>query len=404
MKEYYYLDNASTTWPKPEPVYRFMDEFFRCYGVNPGRSGYELVIEAEKMVVETRRLLATFFGYSGDFQRVVFTQNATDSLNIVFHGLLRRGDHVVTTRTEHNSVLRPLHALEQQGVIETTYVEHDERGYVDPDRIGAAVRPRTRLVVVNHASNVLGTVQDLRRIGRIVAKTPALLVVDACQSAGAIPVHCEAMHIDVLTFTGHKGLYGPMGIGGMIVPEHVDIHPVRVGGTGVDSNNPEPSAEYPHRLEAGTLNIPGIAGLNAAQKWCADLGREQSKKPALAHAEACLAAMESIYGREVALVRQLEECFRSIPNVTVHGPRGDQPRVATLSIGFDKLPPTRAGEILDADYHLCVRPGLHCAPLVHRDAQMIEHEGLVRFSLGYFNDEEDIDQAMKAVTEIAESF
>ncbi|MGA8262372.1 MAG: aminotransferase class V-fold PLP-dependent enzyme [Arenicellales bacterium] len=404
MKEHYYLDNGSTTWPKPEPVYRFIDEFFRRWGVNPGRSGHEMALEAEKMTVETRRLLASFFGFDGDFERVVFTQNATDSLNIALHGLLRQGDHVVTTRTEHNSVLRPLHALESRGLIDTTYVPHDEGGYVDPERIGAAVRPGTRLVVVNHASNVLGSVQDLSRIGRIVAETDALLVVDTCQSAGVVPIHCGDMRIDVLTFTGHKGLYGPMGIGGMIVAEHVDVNPLRFGGTGVDSDNPEQPAGYPHHLEAGTLNIPGIAGLNAAQKWFAALGRGQAGDPDLEHRKACLAALEVIHGRETALVRRLEDACRTTPNVTVYGPRGDQPRVATLSIGFDDVPANKAGDILDADYHLCVRPGLHCAPLIHRDAHTVEHEGLVRFSLGYFNDDEDIDQAIKAVREIAESF
>lgn len=404
MKEHYYLDNASTTWPKPEPVYRFMDEFFRRCGVNPGRSGHDLALEAEKMTVETRRLLAAFFGFSGDFERVVFTQNATDSLNIALHGLLRPGDHVVTTRTEHNSVLRPLHTLQAEGVIEASYVPHDEHGYVDPERIGAAIRSDTRLVVVNHASNVLGSLQDLAGIGRVVAGTDALLVVDSCQSAGVVPIHCDEMHIDVLTFTGHKGLYGPMGIGGMIVAEGVDVAPLRVGGTGVDSNNPEQPAAYPHHLEAGTLNIPGIAGLNAAQKWFAELGRVETGNPDLDHAGACLAAMKTIHDRELALLRRLEDHCRSTPDVTVYGPEGDRPRVATFAIAFDKVPSGRAGEMLDADYHLCVRPGLQCAPLIHRDAHSIDHEGLVRFSLGWFNNEDDIDQAMTAVTEIAAAF
>lgn len=404
MKEHYYLDNASTSWPKPEPVYRFMDEFFREYGVNPGRSGHEMALEAERMTVETRRLLAEFFGFSGDFERVVFTQNATDSLNIALRGLLRPGNHVVTTRTEHNSVLRPLHALESEGLIDTTYVPHDEQGYVDPARIGEAVTSATRLVVVNHASNVLGALQDLAAIGRVVAKTDALLVVDTCQSAGVAPIHVDEMGIDVLTFTGHKGLYGPMGIGGLIAAEDVDIKPMRVGGTGVDSNNPEQPADYPHHLEAGTVNIPGIAGLNAAQKWFAELGRSTAGDPELGHAAACAAATSAIHDREVTLIQRLVEHCRATSGVTVYGPEAGQPRVATFSIAFDAVGSSRAGEMMDADYHLCVRPGLHCAPLIHRDAGTVGHEGLVRFSLGWFNDDEDIDQAMKAVTEIAEAF
>jgi len=404
MKEHYYLDNASTTWPKPEPVYRFMDGFFRQYGVNPGRSGHELALEAEKMTVETRRMLAAFFGFPGDFERVVFTQNATDSLNIALQGLLHPGDHVVTTRTEHNSVLRPLHALEQRGVVTTTYVPHDHQGYVDPAAVRHAVRGDTRLVVVNHASNVLGSLQDLTEIGRLVAETDALLVVDSCQSAGVVPIHCEEMHIDVLTFTGHKGLYGPMGIGGLLVAEGVEVAPLRVGGTGIDSNDPEQPAAYPHHLEAGTLNIPGIAGLNAAQKWFADLGREISDRPDLDHHDACREAMQAVHAREVAQIRQLEDACRSLDKVSLYGPRGDQPRVATLSLGFDNLASSHAGEILDADYHLCVRAGLHCAPLIHRDAGTIEQQGLVRFSLAYFNDEQDIEQAIRAVAETAEAF
>lgn len=404
MKEHYYLDNASTTWPKPEPVYEFMDRFFRDCGVNPGRSGHELALEAEKMTVDTRRMLAAFFGFSGDFERVVFTQNATDSLNIALYGLLRPGDHVVTTRTEHNSVLRPLHDLEQRGVVEVTYVPHDEQGYVDPRAVHQAIRSDTRLVVVNHASNVLGALQDLTEIGRLVAETDALLVVDSCQSAGVVPIHCDDMHIDVLTFTGHKGLYGPMGIGGMLVAEGLEVAPLRVGGTGVDSNNPEQPDAYPHHLEAGTLNIPGIAGLNAAQKWLAGLGQEDGNNSDLDHHDACLKAMANIHAREVAQIRRIEESARALDNVTVHGPKGDQPRVATLSLGFDNLPSSRAGEVLDADYHLCVRAGLHCAPLIHRDAHTIDHQGLVRFSLGYFNDDADIEQAIRAVAETAEAF
>jgi len=300
MKEHYYLDNASTTWPKPEPVYDFIDRFFRDCGVNPGRSGHELALEAEKMTVDTRRMLAAFFGFSGDFERVVFTQNATDSLNIALHGLLRAGDHVVTTRTEHNSVLRPLHALAERGVVEVTYVPHDERGYVDPQAIGRAIRAGTRLVVVNHASNVLGALQDLAEIGRRVAETDALLVVDSCQSAGVVPIHCDDMHIDLLTFTGHKGLYGPMGIGGLIVAEGVEVAPLRVGGTGVDSNNPRQPDAYPHHLEAGTLNIPGIAGLNAAQQWLAGLGREAAGDTGLDHHGACLRAQHRAVAAQAA--------------------------------------------------------------------------------------------------------
>ncbi len=403
MKDHYYLDNAATSWPKPETVYASMDQFFRGYGVNPGRAGHELAVEAEKMIVETRRLLAQFFNFDGDSERVVFTQNATDSLNIALFGLLKEGDHVISTRVEHNSVLRPLNHLERDHGVKVTLVGRDAQGYIDPEDIRKAITPQTKVIVVNHASNVLGSVQDIEAIGRISKEAGTVFVVDTCQSAGVLRLDMQTAGIDVLTFTGHKGLFGPMGIGGMLVPAHVDLPPARVGGTGVDSITPFQPDQYPYHLEAGTVNLPGIAGLNAAQKWFAELGREHAgSQQNLSHTEACRAALQKIESTELAHAGQLETAFRGMDGVTVHGPKGNGPRVATLSISIDTMPSDQAGEMLDADHHVCIRAGLHCAPLVHVDEGTVENKGTVRFSPGFFSDEEDIAQAIIGVADLAE--
>ena len=314
MKEHHYFDNASTSWPKPEAVYSFMDSFLRSHGVNPGRSGYQLAVEAEHMIEETRRLLAAFFGFGGDSNRVVFTQNATDSLNIALFGLLGPGDHVVSTRLEHNSVLRPLNHLQRDHDVALTLVGRDEQGYVDPEDIRRALNVRTRVVVVNHASNVLGSLQDIDAISKAVADSDALLVVDTCQSAGVVPIDMDTSGIDVLAFTGHKGLFGPTGIGGLIVREGIDIRPLRMGGTGVDSLLPFQPDDYPKRLEAGTLSgVPGIAGLNAAQKWFAEMGpRGKGGERDVARRRACRAALRTIDAAEQAHIVRLDTALRDI--------------------------------------------------------------------------------------------
>ena len=402
MKEHYYLDNASTTWPKPEPVYRFMDAFFRSHGVNPGRSGHTLAIEAEQMIFETRRLLAQFFGFRGDPNRVVFTGNVTDSLNIALFGLIGEGEHVVTTRIEHNSVLRPLYHLERDCGVQVTRVGADAEGYVDPDAIRDALRPRTRVVVVNHGSNVIGSVQDLAAIGAVAREAGAVFVVDTAQSAGVLPIDMDALGIGVLCFTGHKGLLGPTGIGGMIVADGVEIRHGRVGGTGVDSISMFQPDAYPHRLEAGTGSIPGIAGLNAAQKWLSDLGRTRpGASPDDDHATACGHALAHIESVEVGHLRRIRSALDAMDGITVYGPRGNRPRVATLAFNIEGLPAGQVGEMLDADHHVCVRAGLHCAPLVHEDQGTAEIRGAVRIAPGYFTDEEDLEHALGAIAELA---
>ena len=404
MKENFYFDNAATTWPKPEPVYRFMDGFFRSHGVNPGRAGHTLAVEAEAMIVKTRRLLAEFFGFGGDPDRVVFTQNATDSLNMALYGLVGPGDHLVITRIEHNSVLRPANHMERDSGVQVTRVGRDGSGYVDPDDIRRAITPKTRAVVINHASNVLGSLQDLAAIGRVVGESDAVFIVDTCQTAGIVPIDMDGWGIDVLAFTGHKGLFGPMGVGGMIVRDGVEVIPIRVGGTGVDSISPHQPDAYPYRLEAGTLPLPGIAGLCAAQEWFAGLGRERlgGAGADASHHDACRAAMNHIAARERDHMSRLLQVFDAMKNVVVHGPRGNQPRVATLAVRFDGVPANMAAALMDGDHGVCVRAGLHCAPLVHEDEKTIGVEGLVRFSPGYFTDDEDMERVIEAVTDVNE--
>jgi len=401
MKDNYYFDNAATTWPKPEAVYQFMDRFFRDYGVNPGRAGHQMGVEAEIMVTQTRRLLAEFFGFNGDPNRVVFTQNATDSLNTAIMGLVEPGDHMIITRLEHNSVLRPANHLERDHSVSVSRIGRDDQGYVNPDDIAAALSEKTRIVVINHASNVLGSVQDLDAIGSIVRKSSALLIVDTCQTAGVLDIDMDRLGIDVLVFTGHKGLFGPMGIGGMIVGEDINIRPARVGGTGVDSISPFQPEAYPHHLEAGTPSIPGIAGLNAAQRWFADMGRGLAgeTKEKLAHKEACRLALAEIHRVENAHVERLARAFHATNGVTVHGPyEATQPRVATLSISIDNVPADQVATMLDADFEVCVRAGLQCAPVAHEDEGTVCSGGTVRFSPGYFSDDEDIERAIEGIT------
>jgi selenocysteine lyase/cysteine desulfurase len=345
MKENYYFDNAATTLPKPEPVYEFMDQFFRSHGVNPGRSGHQLAVEAETMIVQTRRLLAEFFGFAGDPARVTFSLSATDSMNIALLGLMQPGDHMIITRMEHNAVLRPANHFERDRQISVTRVAADQAGYVDPQEIRRSIRPNTRVVVVNHASNVTGSLQDIEAIGRVVRETNAILVLDSCQTAGVVAIPMDDWGIDVLVYTGHKGLFGPMGIGGMIVAAGVDIRPLRTGGTGVDSLSPFHPDGYPHRLEAGTLSLPGVAGLNAAQKWFADLRPGPRGRPCCQPRPGLPVAQEHIHAVETGFTRRLIEAFEGAVGRGRLRPRNNQPRVATLSMNIGDIPAEQVGTI-----------------------------------------------------------
>ena len=404
MKEYFYFDNAATTLPKPEPVYQFMDQFLRSHGVNPGRSSHELSLEAETMIVQTRRMLSQFFGYNGNPSRVTFSLNATDSMNTALLGLIRPGDHMIITRFDLNAVLRPANHFERDSNVTVTRIPADNNGYVDPEDIRKNISSYTRAVVVNHASNVIGSIQDIQAIGEIVRDSEAVFIVDTCQTAGVIPIRMDELLIDILVYTGHTGLFGPSGIGGMIVAKDIDIRQVRTGGTGVNSVSRFHPEEYPHRLEPGTMSMPGIAGLHAAQEWFAELGKSKSKTAPHNHYEACQIAVQHIHDVEIQFTRQLINAFRALPEVIIYGPREDQPRISTFSINIGDLPAEQVGLMLDADHGICVRPGLHCAPIVHEDQGTLERNGTVRFAPGFFTDQEDIAQAIKGVCSVAEYY
>jgi cysteine desulfurase family protein len=376
-----YLDNAATTYPKPAAVLEAMTASYTALGVSPGRGSYDLAVEAEAFIDRTRRKLADLFN-APDPDRVIFAANATDGLNILFNGLLQPGDHVVSTRLEHNSVLRPLHHLRQGRGIAFSLVPFDAQGFIDPEDVARAIRPETRLVAVNHASNVLGTVQPVAEVGAICAARGVPLLVDASQSAGQVAVDMAALQASAIAFTGHKSLYGPTGIGGVILSPDLDVRATRFGGTGVDSRSPEHTPGFPHRLEAGTLNVMGIMGLSAAVDFIQDRG------------------LPAIHAQEMGLLGRLQEGLAEIRGVTLYGTRQLDRRTAVLTLNVEGMAPSDVGAILDADFDIAVRVGLHCAPLVHETLGTAE-QGAVRFSLGVFNTESDIDRAIAAMARIA---
>jgi selenocysteine lyase/cysteine desulfurase len=262
VEELIYLDNAATSWPKPDRVYQYMVDFYRACGVNPGRSGFDKAIEAGNILEDLRMRLTRFFG--GDEvtpERLCFTYNATDALNLIIQGMLSSGDHVVTTNVEHNSVIRPINHLVRDEKVEATYVRFNGQGFVDPDDIKKVIQPNTKLVIVNHASNVIGTIQPIKEIGAICKEMGVSFAIDASQTGGMLPINMKEMNIDVLAFTGHKSLMGTTGIGGVCVRKHLDIRQTRAGGTGVRSAYPYHLEDYPYRMEFGTPNMVGVASL-----------------------------------------------------------------------------------------------------------------------------------------------
>jgi len=403
MKDNYYFDNAATTWPKPESVYRFMDSFFRSHGVNPGRSGHLLAVEAEQLIFATRSMLAQFFGFTGDPNRVVFTQNATDSLNMALLGLLNAGDHVIISELDHNAVKRPINHLCRDGGVDVTVLEPDAVGLLSAESLENAIMNNTRAVVLNHASNVIGIVQDIDAFAAVTKAYKIPLIVDSAQTAGVIDVDMRC-GIDVLTFPGHKGLFGPMGIGGLIVAEGVDIKPSRFGGTGVDSISEFQPLTYPHRLESGTVSIPGIAGLHAAQLWFAETGKGLLNTDTGDHSHWCQLAREKIHKTEMAHIEKIVRHLQGFDRVRLVGQRDStQSYVATLSFTVDNMPTQQLADMLDADYHICARAGLHCAPAIHKAIGTAYEGGALRVSPGYFTEDEDVAHLLLAISELLQS-
>jgi cysteine desulfurase / selenocysteine lyase len=377
-----YLDNAATSFPKPEDTYVFMDRFFRTHGVNPGRSGYDLCMETGELVDDTRKELTTFFNGT-DPDRLIFAYNSTDALNLALFGLLQAGDHVVTTTVEHNAVLRPLEHLARFGGVTVDHVPFDASGFVDPDDIARRFRPNTKVVAINHASNVIGTVQPVAEIGRRCRQHGIHLVVDASQTAGKIPIDMQEMNIDVLAFTGHKSMMGPTGIGGLCIQEHVDIRHTRAGGTGVRSAHRLHLDEYPWRLEYGTPNIVGIAGLHAGLGWIRARG------------------LDEIHRHEMRLTRRLVDGLREIPDVSLYCQDRLDNHIAVMAFNVDGFDAGNTGTILDVDHNIACRTGLHCAPRVHEQLGLDRIHGAVRFGIGPFNTDDHITAAIEAVREVA---
>lgn len=382
MSNLIYLDNSATSFPKPEVVYDYMNSFYRKHGVNPGRSGFDAAIETEEVVFNTRKMLTELFN-GNDPNRLTFSYNASDSLNMVIMGLAEKGDHVVTTMLEHNSVLRPLYHLSKDGIIETTIVKFDQYGFVDPDDIKKAIRKNTKMVIVNHCSNVIGTIQDIATIGKICREAGVFLVVDGSQSAGAVPVDMKAMNIDVFVFTGHKCLMGPTGIGGSYIMEHVPVKGTRFGGTGVRSAQKTHLEEFPYRMECGTLNVLGVAGINAGVRWI------------------CEQKIENLHRKEMDLWERLVNGVKNIDGVITYCCDSRKNHNPVLSLNIRGFESGDVGTMLDVDYNIACRTGLQCAPLVHERLGTDKIHGTVRLSIGAFNTEKDIDLAIEAIAEIA---
>ncbi|NIL96513.1 MAG: aminotransferase class V-fold PLP-dependent enzyme [Planctomycetales bacterium] len=378
-----YLDNAATSWPKPETVYAASDAYLRQCGAPAGRSAYRDAVEAERSVDEVRRRIASLLGCD-DARRIIFTLNGTDALNLAIHGLLAQHDHVVTTDAEHNSVLRPLRFLEETAGVQVTRVGCDASGRVSPDAVAAELRPDTKLVAVTHASNVTGTLQPIAAIAQALQGHPALFLVDAAQTVGHLPLSVRQLQADLLAAPGHKGLLGPLGTGILYVGPRADaqLHSVRQGGTGTESQQDRQPDTLPQRFEAGNLNVPGIVALGAGVDYLVQRG------------------VEAIRQHELSLVERLSVGLGAIEQVTVYGPADVSQRVGLVSITANGHDSQQLAAALDSGYRIQVRAGLHCAPRMHQRLGTMQTGGTVRFSVGPFNDLNQIDMVITAVQQI----
>ena len=371
-----YLDNAATTLRKPPCVIDAVVRAMTTLG-NSGRSAHEESLTASRIIYDAREAAAALFGCPRA-DHVAFTANSTEALNIAIGGLFSPGDHVISTDCEHNSVLRPLYRLEG---VDVSFVPADRLGRVRYDDFAALIRPNTRAIVCTHASNLTGNLLDIGRIGRLAHERGLLFVVDASQTAGTVEIDMERQHIDVLCFTGHKSLMGPQGTGGLCVRPGVEIRPFKVGGTGVQTYSKMQPEQMPTRLEAGTLNGHGIAGLNAALDFLQETG------------------VEAIHAHEMALLRRFVAGVKKIPGVTLYGDF-DHERTAVAALNIGDMDSGEVSDILSEDYGIATRPGAHCAPRLH-EALGTEEQGAVRFSFGWYNTEEEADAAVTALREIA---
>jgi cysteine desulfurase family protein len=376
-----YLDNAATVYPKPPEILDAVLDLYKRFGVNPGRSGYDLCLIGGDLVQTTREELTRFFGGT-DPDRLSFAYNASDALNILIRGLVDPADHVISTTVEHNSVIRPLNHLRRDHGVAVDYVPTASEGRVDPHDIAKHIRPETKLVIVNHGSNVIGTIQPVAEIGRICREREIRFIVDTAQTAGVIPIDVEEMNIDALAFTGHKSMLAPTGIGGSYVAEGIEVKHTRAGGTGVRSAHPYHLDEYPYRLEVGTPNVLGIIGLHEAQRYIAERG------------------VDEIYRHEMELFSTLQQGLDELDEVTLHGTKQLSDRLPVLSFTVEGWDPADVGILLDGDHNVACRTGLQCAPLIH-DQMGTSPRGTVRLSVGPMNTAADVEAAIHGVRAIA---
>jgi len=379
-----YLDNAATSFPKPECVYAAMDKFARTQLGNPGRGSHRMAMGSDRVLHDARHLLNKFFNGESD-ERFVFTLNCTDSLNMAIKGVIQEGDHVITSTLEHNSVSRPLQRLKNDGRIELTKIRPDGGGYIRPDDVRRAITPTTRLIVLCHASNVLGTVQPIAEIGRIAREHNLLLLVDAAQTAGAYPIDLRAMNIDLLAFPGHKSLLGPTGTGALYVGPRATVRTWREGGTGGDSKQPVQPSEFPHVLEGGTPNVLGVVGLIEGVRFVQQRG------------------LDAIRRHELELVLQIIAWTEVSKCCCVAGSFDPEFHVGTISLVNPDWETQEVAMALDQAFEICVRPGLHCAPYAHQEIGTFP-DGTLRVSPGCFNTAAEIEILCNALAEIGHEF
>ena len=378
-----YLDNAATTYPKPQIVY---DEILDCmqnYCANPGRSGHKLAMKAGRAIYDTRENIAKLLNAQNPME-IVFTNNATDSLNLAIKGIVKMGDHIITTSMEHNSVIRPIKALEEQG-IENTIVQCDKEGFLNPLDIEKEIKPNTKLIVTTHASNVCGTIVDIKSVSDIAKKHNIVYLVDASQTVGVYEIDVQKLNIDMLAAPGHKCLMGPQGTGILYVKDEIKLKVLKEGGTGSNSEDLFQPNITPDKYESGTHNTPGIVGLNAGIKFIMKEG------------------ISNIRNHEEELCQYMLDKLQEIPNIKIYGPLDSKKRAAVISINVENIDSGEVTFMLDSEYDIATRSGIHCSPLAHTTLGTLE-QGTVRFSLGYFNTKQEIDKAITALKEIIKNY
>lgn len=384
-KSVIYFDNAATSWPKPPGVAEAMTYFINEIGANPGRSGHQMAIESSRVVYDAREKVANFFN-APDPLRVIFAKNITEAINLVLRGMLKEGDHVITSSMEHNAVMRPLRSLEAKGV-QVSVVPCAKDGILEPQKVGGEIKRNTRLIIINHGSNVCGTIAPISEIGRIARDHDLQFLVDTAQTAGAYPIDMANMQIDLLAFTGHKSLFGPMGTGGLVLGSRVnvnDIEPLIMGGTGSLSEEEIQPNFAPDKFESGTQNAVGLAGLVEGIKFIQNKG------------------IAVIREHEVELVAHLREGLDALPGVIHYSPPSSNQQTATISFNIIGMSPSEVGLRLDEEFGILSRIGLHCAPAAHITIGTFP-TGSVRFGLGIFNTHQQVDKAINAVSQLSKA-